>query len=52
MAGRVSAQTFGILAMGLAKNPMIVSVVLGIAWGARWVARTYAPPKAAAGDVP
>jgi len=33
-AGRVSAQTFGILAMGLVKNPMIVSVVLGILWGA------------------
>ena len=37
-AGRVSAQTFGILAMGLAKNPMIVSVVLGIAWGATGLA--------------
>jgi malonate transporter and related proteins len=33
-AGRVSAQTFGILALGLAKNPMIVSVGLGILWGA------------------
>ncbi len=33
-AGRVSAQTFGILAVGLVKNPMIVSVVLGILWGA------------------
>jgi predicted permease len=32
-AGRVSAQTFGILGMGLLKNPMIVSVVLGILWG-------------------
>lgn len=32
-AGRVSAQTFGILGMGLAKNPMIVSVGLGILWG-------------------
>ncbi|MDX5350227.1 MAG: AEC family transporter [Paracoccaceae bacterium] len=32
-AGRVSAQTFGILAVGLAKNPMIVSTVLGIFWG-------------------
>jgi predicted permease len=32
-AGRVSAQTFGILGAGLAKNPMIVSVVLGILWG-------------------
>ena len=37
-AGRVSAQTFGILAVGLAKNPMIVSVVLGIAWGATGLA--------------
>lgn len=33
-AGRVSMQTFGILGMGLVKNPMIVSVVLGILWGA------------------
>jgi malonate transporter len=33
-AGRVSADTFGVLAMGLAKNPMIGSVVLGILWGA------------------
>ena len=33
-AGRVSAQTFSILGMGLVKNPMIVSVVLGIGWGA------------------
>jgi predicted permease len=32
-AGRVSAGTFGILGTGLAKNPMIVSVVLGILWG-------------------
>lgn len=37
-AGRVSAQTFGILAMGLVRNPMIVSVVLGIAWGATGLA--------------
>ena len=37
-AGRVSAQTFGILAVGLAKNPMIVSVVMGIAWGATGLA--------------
>ena len=37
-AGRVSVQTFGILAVGLAKNPMIVSVVLGIAWGATGLA--------------
>lgn len=33
-AGRVSLATFGILGLGLAKNPMIVSVVLGILWGA------------------
>jgi predicted permease len=33
-AGRVSVRTFGILGSGLAKNPMIVSVVLGILWGA------------------
>ena len=33
-AGSVSAQTFGILAAGLVKNPMIVSVILGIGWGA------------------
>jgi malonate transporter and related proteins len=32
-AGRVSLATFRILAVGLAKNPMIVSVVLGILWG-------------------
>ncbi|MCU0826230.1 MAG: AEC family transporter [Tabrizicola sp.] len=32
-AGRISGQTFAILAVGLAKNPMIVSVVLGILWG-------------------
>ena len=32
-AGRVSAQTFGILGLGLVKNPMIVSVGLGILWG-------------------
>jgi malonate transporter and related proteins len=32
-AGRVNARTFGILGTGLAKNPMIVSVVLGILWG-------------------
>ncbi len=37
-AGRVSLQTFRILAVGLAKNPMIVSVVLGIAWGATGLA--------------
>lgn len=32
-AGRVNARTFGILGAGLAKNPMIVSVALGILWG-------------------
>jgi malonate transporter and related proteins len=32
-AGRVSPQTFGILGIGLAKNPMIGSVILGILWG-------------------
>jgi predicted permease len=37
-AGRVSAQTFRILAVGLAKNPMIGSTVLGIAWGATGLA--------------
>lgn len=37
-AGRVSAQTFSILGMGLLKNPMIVSVGLGIAWGATGLA--------------
>ena len=37
-AGRVSAQIFGVLALGLAKNPMIVSVVLGIGWGATGLA--------------
>ena len=33
-AGRVSLATFGVLGLGLAKNPMIVSVALGILWGA------------------
>jgi malonate transporter and related proteins len=33
-AGRVNPQTFGILAVGLVRNPMIVSVGLGILWGA------------------
>jgi malonate transporter len=37
-AGRVNARTFGILALGLAKNPMIVSVILGILWGATGLA--------------
>lgn len=33
-AGRVGLQTFRVLGMGLIRNPMIVSVVLGIIWGA------------------
>jgi hypothetical protein len=37
-AGRVSLQTFGILGAGLVQNPMIVSVVLGILWGATGLA--------------
>ncbi len=37
-AGRVNARTFGILAIGLAKNPMIVSVGLGVLWGATGLA--------------
>lgn len=37
-AGRVSLRTFGVLATGLAKNPMIVSVALGILWGATGLA--------------
>jgi malonate transporter len=32
-AGRVGLRTFGVLTIGLAKNPMIVSVALGILWG-------------------
>jgi malonate transporter len=32
-AGRVGLQTFGVLGVGLVKNPMIVSVALGILWG-------------------
>jgi malonate transporter and related proteins len=32
--GRMSAGIFRALALGLLKNPMIVSVVLGLAWGA------------------
>jgi malonate transporter and related proteins len=32
--GRMSAGIFRILAIGLLKNPMIVSVVLGLGWGA------------------
>lgn len=37
-AGRVSLASFGTLGLGLAKNPMIVSVVLGILWGATGLA--------------
>jgi malonate transporter and related proteins len=37
-AGRLGAQTFGLLVLGLVKNPMIVSVVLGLAWGATGLA--------------
>lgn len=36
--GRMSLGIFRILALGLLKNPMIVSVVLGLAWGATgWI---------------
>lgn len=37
-AGRVGLRTFGVLGAGLAKNPMIVSVVLGLVWGATGLA--------------
>jgi malonate transporter and related proteins len=37
-AGRISWQSFGILATGLARNPMIVSVGLGLIWGATGLA--------------
>jgi hypothetical protein len=37
-AGRISWQSFRILAAGLAKNPMIVSVGLGLLWGATGLA--------------
>jgi malonate transporter and related proteins len=37
-AGRISWQSFGILAAGLARNPMIVSVGLGLIWGATGLA--------------
>lgn len=33
-SGRVSLATFRILAIGLVSNPMIVSVILGLLWGA------------------
>jgi predicted permease len=32
--GRFSLRTFGTLGLGLLKNPMIVSIALGLAWGA------------------
>lgn len=32
--GRMSMRIFRVLALGLLRNPMIVSVVLGLAWGA------------------
>ena len=31
--GRMSGAVLGVLAMGILRNPMIVSVVLGLAWG-------------------
>ncbi len=37
-AGRVGLATFRVLGVGLAKNPMIVSVVLGILWGSTGLA--------------
>ncbi len=40
--GRVNLDTFRILALGLLKNPMIVSTVLGLAWGA--TGRSLWPP--------
>lgn len=33
-SGRVSLGTFRVLAVGLVSNPMIVSVILGLGWGA------------------
>lgn len=33
-AGRIDRGIFGVLGLGLLRNPMIVSVVLGLAWGA------------------
>jgi predicted permease len=33
-SGRVTPDTFRLLTLGLLKNPMIVSTVLGLAWGA------------------
>ena len=41
-SGRVGADTLRLLAVGLVKNPMIVSTVLGLAWGA--TGRSLWPP--------
>ena len=41
-SGRVSLATFRILAVGLLANPMIVSIALGLAWGATG-RQLYAP---------
>ena len=41
-SGRVGADTLRVLAVGLVKNPMIVSTVLGLAWGA--TGRSLWPP--------
>ncbi|OYU19015.1 MAG: malate transporter [Rhodobacteraceae bacterium PARR1] len=41
-SGRVGADTLRVLAVGLMKNPMIVSTVLGMAWGA--TGRSLWPP--------
>ncbi len=41
-SGRVTPDTFRLLAIGLLKNPMIVSTVLGLAWGA--TGRSLWPP--------
>lgn len=41
-SGQITPGTFGVLGLGLLKNPMIVSTVLGLAWGA--TGRTLWPP--------
>ncbi len=41
-SGRVTPDTFRLLAMGILKNPMIVSTVLGLMWGA--TGRSLWPP--------
>ena len=41
-SGRVGPETMKLLAIGLMKNPMIVSTVLGLAWGA--TGRSLWPP--------